>query len=330
MTIWAFNKPNDEAVEYIFESLKKGYSRFGWSYSETSDLNILNDKKWEDMDEDEIICWSKANFLLQVEKDDWIVHINVPDWGYCSAVKVIDGYSFDDTENELGDYRHIIKIDPDSLITFDRNDNNIMPVISRRLKLQGNHWRINQIDDFTKSLENLKSNRVNLNVNESSGQYYLKNDLSDYLVSITGLIQKHHPGKSLENLIANVFRRIPSVSDAVENGSGWKSDNGADLIVKYKSGLPISNLEKEGVLVVQVKSYEGYHFDKTAVHQIEEAIEVFKADMGMIITTAEKTDEIEKEIDILSKKLDKPVSLISGKDVAKFVLKYGSDLIIDI
>ncbi|MCX7787783.1 MAG: restriction endonuclease [Spirochaetes bacterium] len=330
MTIWVFNKPADEAVEYVFESLKKGYSRFGWSYTEKADLNFLKNKQWNEMDEDEIDCWSKANFLLQIEKDDWIVHINVPEWGYCTAVKVLDGYSFDNYPNELGDFKHRIKIDPKSIIIFNRDDNKILPSIRRRLKLQGSHWRIFQEDDFLKSLENLKAYKVKVEEKESSHLYDFKNELSDKLSNITELIQKHHPGNALEKLIANVFRKIPSVEEVIENNLGWKSDHGADLIVKYKYGLPISNLEKEGVLVVQVKSNEGLQYDLNAVYQLQKAIEVLKADMGMIVTTAEKTDEIEKEIDEISKKLDKPICLLAGKDVASFILKYGNDLIFDL
>ena len=37
-----------------------------------------------------------------------------------------------------------------------------------------------------------------------------------------------------------------------------------------------------------------------------------------------------KEIENVSNELEIPISLIAGEDVAKFVLKYGKDLLIDI
>jgi len=79
---------------------------------------------------------------------------------------------------------------------------------------------------------------------------------------------------------------------------------------------------------VQVKSYTGQHWETGAVEQIETAIKKFQADAGLIITTAESIDNLEKAIEDLSNKLNKPVGLIAGEDVAKFVLKYGGQFIL--
>jgi hypothetical protein len=98
-------------------------------------------------------------------------------------------------------------------------------------------------------------------------------------------------------------------------------------------------LEKEEKLVVQVKSYTGQHWETNAVEQIETAIKEFQANAGLIITTAESTDNLEKAIENLSNKLSKPeqdgglnkpipIGLIAGEEVAKFVLKYGGQLIL--
>lgn len=171
--------------------------------------------------------------------------------------------------------------------------------------------------------------------------FYLKKDLSPLLKSITDKIQKTHPGGKLENLIAEVFRKIPNVIDVTENGryKGWASDGGADLIVTYRSGLSIINLEKEETLVIQIKSYTGQHWETTAVEQIESAIKEFKVDAGLIITTGESTETLEKAIEDLGNKLSKeeqeggidrtiPIGLIAGEEVAKFILKYGGQLIL--
>ena len=161
------------------------------------------------------------------------------------------------------------------------------------------------------------------------------------MASITEKIYKTHPAGHLEGLIAEVFRKIPKVENVREHGKhkGWKTDNGADLIVTYKSGLSISNLEKDEILVVQVKSYGGQHWETNAIRQVEDAIKEFNANAGMLITTAESTPDLEKAIEDLSNKLSKPiseggldrdvpVSLIAGQDVAKFVLRHGGELIL--
>ena len=135
------------------------------------------------------------------------------------------------------------------------------------------------------------------------------------------MIQRHHPDKDLESFLAKVFRRIPDVVEVKENGSGWKSDFGADLIVKSKNQI----------IVVQVKSFVGEVWDTTCVTQLKTAIEHFDATQGIIITTGQRTpilDEATKKLaDTMSKRNIK-VRLIAGDEVAKFVLKYGLDLLI--
>jgi hypothetical protein len=334
---WAIKGPNEEAVESVFESLKKGHSRFGWSYSDKADLLRIRKKDFDKMTKDEADIYNNAAFLLEIKEGDWIVHINIPEWGSCTAVNVSGGYSFDPERNSFGedytdqgDYRHRIQIDPKTIVVFDRNDVNILPSISRRLKLQGRYWRIRPIDDLLKSLDNVRNNSISAGSRHEKGIYYLKHDSIETFRQLTSIIHKHHPGKDLEELIARIFERMDSVKEVLRNGSGWKSDHGADLIIKYSSGLPLSGLDNEGTLVVQVKSYEGEHFDLMAVNQIAIAIEQFKADMGLIVTTADLTKEISAAVYALSNKIKKPIQIISGADVSKLLLRYAPDLIIDL
>jgi len=320
----------EDLLKFLSESIKSGVSRFGWSYIDTADLRKLQNKPWNEMSKEEIDCWSKSNFLLNIEKGDWIVHINVPYWGACIAGEVEEEYSFDENNNAFGDFRHTLKLKKDTIIEFERNDDRVLPIINRKLKLQGKYWRIYDVEYFKKTIENLKNKSFDKKENESNGICYLKKDLSPLLIEITKKIQKNHPAGKLEELIAEVFRRIPNVTEVKEHGKykGWGTDKGADLIVTYKSGLPFGNLEKEEKLVVQIKSYDGQHWETNAVEQIKNAIDAFEADAGLIITTAESTEILEKAIDDLKNKLNKPVELIAGEDVAKFVLKYGGNILL--
>jgi hypothetical protein len=339
MTIWALKGPSsgdyeeqeyNDVLEFLSNSIKQGISRFGWSYIDTADLKQLQNKSWHEMTEGEQECWSKANFLLEVERGDWVIHINVPYWGACFAGQVIEDYSFGEVNNSIEDFRHILKLDPKSVVEFERNDNDVLPIISSRLKLQGRYWRILYEDEFLQTIENLKSETLGKSEDESVGVFYLKKDLSPLLKDITNKIQKAHPAGKLESFIAEVLRKVPRVINVYENGKlkGWGTDNGADLIVTYKSGLSISSLEKEEKLVVQVKSFTGQHWETNAVEQIEDAITEFEASTGLIITTAESTKNLEEAVEALSTKLNKPIGLIAGADVAKFVLKYGGELIL--
>ena len=337
MQVWVFNSPDEKATDFIYSSLLKGFSRFGWSYIDTADLNILERKRWEELNDDETECYRKTSFLLNIEIGDWIVHVNIPEWGKCTAAQVISTYEFDKEHNSIGidytnfgDYRHLIKIDVNTLITFDRNNHNVLPYVSRRLKLQGHYWTIKKTDDFLQSINNLKSNAVNLEGNITHGLYHLRNDIRKSLKDNSRMIQENHPGKQLEEFIALIFERVPNVVDVKRNGSGWGTDYGADLIITYNTGIPILDFQTSEIIVVQVKSFTGLHDDINTIEQIATAIDKYNAKSGIIFTTAVVTDSFIAKVNDKSKSIGKAIGIISGDDVASFVLKYGSDLLFDI
>lgn len=341
MNVWVF-RPDEEAIDFIFSSIKTGVSRFGWSYLENCDLNRLTKANWDELSDDEKKCLSATRFLLEIMPGDWIVHVNVPKWGHCSAVQVSGGYTFDENRNDLGkdytdtgDYKHRIQIDAKTLISFDRNDPNVLPYISRRLKLQGSHWKIYDTASFEQSLDNLRHNKVQISDSELHGLYHLKKDLKSSMCVITELIQKNHPGKSLEEFLCLIFKKIPNVVEVKNNGSGFGTDYGADIIVTYSNGLPILNMQENETMVIQVKSFIGNHSDLTAVDQILTAIKQFETKAGLIISTGDCTDELESAVEkanlkFIKDKENKRVFLMTGGEVASFVLKFGAQELLDI
>lgn len=320
MTIWAFNKVDEpEERQMIYQSIKSGKSRFGWSQKDEHNLKLKDN--WTD--------WhSKQLFLLQVKRGDWIVHINTPTWGRCVAAQVLGGYDFD-AGLECGwgvDFRHCFEIDTETIVEFDRRDRNILPSVN--LNPRQRYHRIYAIDDFLQSIENLKTNAVNLNDGESKEEYHLKEKTGEYLTSISALIHEMHKSKHLERFLAKVFRRIPGVIDVSENGFGWGTDYGADLIVSLSSSL--GNLEFENKIIVQVKSFEGTHHDLDAVDQVITGIKKYEGTAGMIITTAKKSEQLEERVIEASIELGLPIDLLASDDLTKFVIKYAPELLFKI
>ena len=165
------------------------------------------------------------------------------------------------------------------------------------------------------------------------GNAYLIDEATEILNKLTTTIQSNNPGKELEKFLANVFRQIPGVVDVQENGFGWRTDHGADLIVRYKEGL-VSEFEEEKILIVQVKSFEGNHWDTKAVDQLKTAIEEYDdASMGIIMTTGNRTEALEKALEKLREDLkveQKHISLhlLAGNEVAQFVLQHGMNVLL--
>lgn len=317
MTIWAFNKVDDaEERELVYQSIKNGKSRFGWSQLNEHNLKIKDN--WTD--------WhSKQLFLLQVMPGDWIVHVNTPQWGRCIAAQVLSEYDFDEgLQCSWGtDFRHFFEVDINTIIEFDRRDPNILPSVN--LNPRKRYHRIYAVDDFFKSVENLNNSTVRLNCGESREEYHLKDKTDKYLFEISNLIHEMHKSKNLERFLAKVFRKIPGVIDVNENGFGWGTDNGADLIVTMTVAL--GNLEFENKIIVQIKSFEGNHHDLLAVEQVITGIEKYAGTAGMLITTAQKTEELENKIQEASEKIGRPIDLLASNDVAKFVIKHAPELL---
>ncbi len=302
----------------VYQSIKNGKSRFGWSSKDEDDLR----KTWTKLH-------SKQAFLLQIDIGDWIVHINTPKWGQCTAAKVTAKYNFDQGlqcnwggDTYTTEFRHFIEVDINSIIEFNRRDENILPAVN--LNPRQRYHRIYAVDDFLESLKNLEQSRVSLKYGERRELFHLKDETDKLLKEMTRLLHKTHKSKSLEHFLADVFRKIPNVVYVKENGAGWGTDYGADLIVK--ASCSIGNIEIENIIIVQVKSFSGEHYDLHAVNQVKTGIEKYGASAGMIITTAQRTEELEAEIQKVSKEIEYPIELLAGDDVAKFVLKYAPDL----
>ncbi|WP_422491044.1 restriction endonuclease [Endozoicomonas sp. ALE010] len=318
MTIWAFNKvDDDQARNLVYQSIKKGVSRFGWSQKDEHNLKLKDN--WSD--------WhSKQLFLLQIKKDDWIVHINTPVWGKCIAARVTKEYDFDEgLKCPFGDdFRHCFEVDKESVIEFDRRDDNVLPSVN--LRPRGRYHRVYAEQDFKLSIENLKNKTVRLSRSETRGEFHLKERTEKLMAEITESIHIMNKSKELERFLAKVFREIDGVIDVNENGFGWKTDHGADLIVTTRSSS-IGNLVFENKIIIQVKSFGGDHNSLQAVAQVREGIEKYAADAGMIITTGNSTEQLENEIQKVSEEINRPIDLLAGDDVARFVIKHAPRLI---
>ena len=320
-TIYAL-RPDKEGdwAEPIYSSLKKGESRFGWSGIETADLRKLRDRVkehgWDSLSEDEGKCYRYAGFLLDIEENDYVVHINVPEWGKCTLARVTESYSW---RFEDCDFNHRIPVDPTSVKVFDRNDRNLVhPRLSSSLKLQGRYWRIGHHAEFDDLLMSLGD--------EQKPRDFLWEDVHEPLTRLAERIHHASPGKDLEPLMQRALERIPGVR-VVERKSG-RGDQGADLLVYFQSGLPmVPGLERESLCLVQVKSYEGEHWDTRAVNDIHRALDYYPdADMALIASTAIKgSPALDEEIEKLQQDRGKPVVLLIGAELAAF-LAYWADL----
>ena len=330
MTIWAFNDPTDNSMEnderdqirkLVAESVRSGKSRFGWSQEDEDNLSLRNE-------------WSPERekygrpqlFLLDINKNDWIVHINVPEWGRCTAAQVLCSYDFDDglKGNWGRDYKHFIGVKKDTVIEFDRNDSIVRPELSTRLKLPGRRWTIYGEEAFQKLLESLRKGTEPTPRTPETNLQYLAEDIRPLLSEIAQKIQSTHPNFDLEALVEKIFKGVPGVSN-VERKRG-RADQGADLLVELEFGSTPGLVQ---TIVVQVKSYVGEHDETSAVEGIRKALEYYEnASMGLIVSTATSCSEnLMRALDRLREESGKPIALLYGANLAAFFLRFGGHLL---
>ena len=342
--VWVLNVlyPDSEGWEKeLRDELKRsteefGLARFFYSWDDCHDLNSEN--WYEDPDN------RKCKRLLDIEEGDWVIQKHCPEWGKCLAAKVIKKYSFDslaDIETNrkngfkhvgVGDGRHVLGIDKQSVIAFDRNNPNVIPIISAKLKLMGRLTKLKPefVNDFLLSIDNLKKNLANnIPEGESKEIFYFKKESYEVLTKITKKLHRTHNAKKLENFFQRVFNQIEGIN-VIPNGSGWKSDYGADIILEIHNKFEWLTDEIIRKVVVQIKSYEGDNHKISDIDQVKQGIEKFKADEGILITTANSTDELEKKAKDVSEEIGRPIKIIAGEDVAKFVIKNAPNLIFDL
>lgn len=326
-TIYAVKtkQPWEEDFKYwtplIYDELKKGKARFGWSYFDDADLNKIEKKikkdGWKSLNNDEQEAWNHAKFmLLYVKPGDYFIYINMPEYGKCTIVKITGEYDFSEVwdKEKKGDFRHFLPCE--FLATFDRNSDIVHPYLRRRLGLQGAWYRIYAKDEFKELL-----NGITTGAPGKKAKSRFEEELDKYLNKISEELYHTFPAKDLESFLIEVLKNLPNVID-VRKGPDV---NGADIEIEFETGLEISGLKKKELCAVQVKSYEGKMGYKKAIEDIERAFDSTPDyTCGLIISTAqEMTEEFEAELNQLREEKGKNVGILLGKDLSRLIVKHG-------
>lgn len=310
--VFSFAKVTERAArEQVYAEIGLGKSRFGmWDQS----ISLADQ------------YYGPNDFLLRIKAGDWIVHVNCPNYGRCVAVRVAGTYDFDGgLECSWGtDFCNYIPNDPRTIVEFDRNDPRIVPSVNLRPMRRGQ--RILEVEDFLNSVENLKQRQSSSSDKGLRGVVHLREKMnSDILPRIANYIHTLNRSKEFEHFLYEIFDNMPNV-EAIKNGFGWRTDHGADLIIDFQN--PIASVSLKSRLIVQAKSYTGDHHDLNAIDQIVAGIQEYRADAGLLVTTANPTEELEDYARLRSDEVGFPIDIIAGSEVARFVLQCAPDMLI--
>lgn len=309
--VFAFAKVPNEVRQPIYNEIREGKSRFGMWDQEVSLKEQVH---------------GANGFLLNIKPGDWIVHVNLPNYGRCIAVQVTGEYGFDEGIScSWGhDFNNYLPVNPSTIVEFSRDDSNVLPSVNLKPMRRGQ--RVRKVADFLTSLENLQNSRYDDHTKGAKGVIHLRERVNqDILPKLTHAIQEMNKGKEFERFLHEVFRHMPHTV-SIQNGFGWRTDHGADLIVDFQN--PIAGVTLNTRLVVQAKSYTGDHHDLHAVDQIVKGMEKYKADGGLLITTGNATEALETYVLSQSEASGRTIDLIAGPEVGRFVMLHAPHLLI--
>lgn len=312
--------------DVMYRSLQAGERRFGWSYVETADPESLAGRiereGWSSLSEKEKDCYQR--FLLEIRPGERVVYVNVPARGEGTLARA-DRPHFFRWDPEIGDLGHRFGVDPTTLRTFDRNAAFVHPRLSSLLKFRGRYRRIHARDEFQDLLDSLAEPGAVSSEQKRTPVDHVKQlfqELNEPLKKVLEGVRRTHPNRDLEMLMQRVFEAMPGVI-GVERKAG-SGDRGADLVVIDRAGLPVGELERDEISLVQVKAYEGLHDDTRAVEDIRRAFEHHpEATVGLIVSTAEGVSQrFHDALRKLGEGTDKTVAMLYGANLARLVLRH--------
>jgi hypothetical protein len=143
-TIHAVKAEQNDAslIGALFQELRQGRARFGWSYDGSLDPRDLKERierdGWNSLTTKEQECIGRTAFLLDVRPGDYLVYINMPSYGWCSAVKIVERegvvpdnifqYTPEWGDPPQDDFRNMLPCT--FLFDFDRNADVVHPYLS--------------------------------------------------------------------------------------------------------------------------------------------------------------------------------------------------------
>lgn len=332
-TVYALKTDTEKEDDYwkpkLYQSIRIGKARYGWSYDRCGDLRLIRKKlatrRWEGLTSAEKEIWS-VSFLLDIRIGDYLVYPNLPSYGKCTIAKVVGqedkGPYFWDYWDQ--DFNHCISVE--YVGEFDRNDKRVHPELSRRLKLRGRWWTIYNTEDFQELLTDLREGLLKGESQTSEDRVsFLERNLAEPFTSIAEQIHRTHPEKKLEELVFRILKNMPNVV-GVERKQG-RADKGADIVCECTT-LPNIQTTK---CIVQVKSFVGTMGDFRAIEDIERAFQEYpEATTGLIVTTAlDITEEFEKRLDQTAPNVKKSmgkdvqVDVMIGAELAKWCVQFA-------
>ena len=316
------DKDTGQPVAGVFEELKAGQARMGWSSKDTLDLRTIQKKRdqRESLDEDQKAAVRCLGFLRYVNPGDYIIYPHQPKRGQFSVVKITGEYDYSDSADGLGDhfdfrsFRSCSLEKPSPVNMYDK----IVPsTLKYRLGRPGRFSQVHDRKTFFDFLEDLPEAGQQ---QDGSISAIVKRIYGDLEKSLPKMLKREFARHDLSRkLCPKLFERMGYACDVQEG----PYEAGSDLVVTVNSPL----LPGDGFTVgVQAFAFEGDVAEaslKRKLDQLLEGWETNSLDSGVLLTTGDCGPAAEKLIEEHNEdNPDRPVHLIGGEELAELFLQH--------
>ena len=321
MTVFVVKAVDEgQPVSGVFDELKAGRARMGWSYQDNLDLRLLLGRieQGEQLDEDERGAKRCLGFLTEVNLEDYFLYPHQPERGLFSVVQVKGDYKYSTDKDGLGgDFRSLRACSlktPEPVAMYDE----IVPAqLRQRLGRPGRFSQVHDPSSFFSFLEDLP-NRGQLQ--DGSIRASLRRIHNGLRKNLPDELRKEFGRADLSRrFCSDLFERM-GYSAEVQEGP---AEAGSDVVVTV--GNPF--LPDDGFLIgVQVFAFKGTVEEWSLQEKLEQLLRGWEKnflDYGVLLTTGRCSEAAVTALHKHNKeKPDRLVRLIEGDELADLFLKH--------
>ena len=306
----------------VFDELKAGRARIGWSYEDNLDLRVLHDKieQGKPLDEDQQDARRCLGFLTRVNPEDYLIYPHQPDRGQFSVVQVKGEYDYstqkDGLEEDFRSFRHCLLKTPNPVDMYDE----IVP--SQLRQRLGRPGRFSEVYDTSALFIFLDHLPEQGRLQDDSNRASVKRIHDGLREKLPEAIHREFSGADLSRrFCAELFERMGYRPEKVKMQEG-PAEAGSDVVVDVNHPL----LPDEFRIGVQVFSFEGTVEEWALQRKLKQLLwgwEENSLDYGILLTTGCCSETAKTALRNHNKKNpDRLVRLIEGDELADLFLKH--------
>ena len=307
----------------VFDELKAGRARIGWSYEDNLDLRLLRNKleQRKPLDGDEQDARRCLGFLTRVKQQDYLIYPHQPRRGMFSVVQVKGEYDYstknDGLDEDFRSFRPCLLEKPNPV---DMYDEIVSSQLRQRLGRPGRFSEVYETSSFFKFLKDLpEAGRLQDDENRASVQR-IHRELREKLPE--AIHQEFSRADLSRKFCSDLFDRMGYTFEVeVQEGP---AEAGSDIVVTIDHPL----LEDDFRVGVQAFAYKGTVEESDLQSKLEQLLggwEYNSLDYGVLLTTGHCSPAAKAALrnhNDNNKERDRRVRLIEGDHLADLFLKY--------